>query len=307
MTEVLDRHAAPSETAPGPRTPATPWRAHPTGRLRLRFGLRGGRTVAVEEFHAGALRVLRAHYPDATGQPSYTVINPGGGYLGGDDYETVAVLDPGASALLTTQSATRIYRTPQGPAVAVQRFELGAGSRLEVVPDGVIAYRGATYRQDTVVHMAPDASLALADVLTHGWSPDGEPFSFDEVSVTARVSVDGRLAVADNLLLRPALGGAGPLMLAGHSHVASLLVVDPRAHDGAVAALRALVAETVAATGAGPAAGQALVGISALAVPGFALRALTGSTQDAEAILHAVLNWMRREWHGQPPLGLRKL
>lgn len=296
---------------PAERTTAGP---RPTGQLRLGLERRAGRTVAARQFHEGALRVLRALYPDGTGQPMLTVVNPGGGYLGGDTYATDVALGPGASALLTTQSATKVYRTPQGPASAVQRLTLGPGARLESVPDPLIAYRGAAYRQETQVEMAPDASLALADVMTHGWSPDGEAFRFDEVSLRTRVAVGGRLAVADNLVVRPADGGTARLMLAGRSHLGSLLVVDPRADDAAVAALRSHLGIDAAAdtrpaheADRSPRAASApLAGITRLAVPGFALRVLADSTQAAEAVLHSALDWMRSAWHGQGPIDTRK-
>lgn len=276
--------------------------ARPTGELRLRIARRGERSVAVGQFHAGSLRVLRAHYDGGAGQPWFTVVNPGGGYLGGDAYAIDVAVEEGASALLTTQSATKVYRTPQGSARATQTFELGPGARLESVPDPLIAYRGACYRQDTLADVAPDASLALAEVVTHGWSPDGAPFRFDEVSLVTRVRVGGRLAVVDNLRICPGEGGAGQLMLGGRSHVGSLLVVDPRAGDSAVVALRSLLAERFPAPPQGP-----LVGVTRLAVPGFALRLLADSTEDADAVIRAVLDWMRAAWHGQGPLVLRKL
>ncbi|KHL01082.1 hypothetical protein LK10_17705 [Sinomonas humi] len=281
-----------------------------TGELRLRVARRGSRSTAVGQFTSGSLRVLRAHYPDSSGQPSFTFVNPGGGYLGGDSYATRVEVEEGASVLLTTQSATKVYRTPQGPVRAVQHLHLGPGARLESVPDPLIAYREARYHQDTHVEMAPDASLALAEIVTQGWSPDRKPFRFEEVSLVTRVRVGGRFAVADNLLIQPSDGGTGPLMLGGRSHVASLLVVDPRADDGAVAAVRALLAERFESPGGRAAAHSSrepLVGVSRLAVPGFALRALADSTQSAEAVIHTVLNWMRASWHGQAPLDLRKL
>ena len=283
-----------------------------TGELRLRIARRGSRSAAVGQFTAGSLRVLRAHYPDASGQPSFTLVNPGGGYLGGDTYATRIEVAEGASVLLTTQSATKVYRTPQGPVRAVQHLHLGPGARLESVPDALIAYREARYHQDTHVEMAADASLALAEIVTQGWSPQGEPFRFEEVSLVTRVRVAGRLAVADNLLIRPDDGGTGPLMLDGRSHIASLLVVDPTADDGAVAALRALLAErfgspSQAAPSSRSSSRSPLIGVTRLEVPGFALRALADSTQSAAAVVHAVLNWMRANWHGQAPLNLRKL
>ncbi|MDP5225777.1 MULTISPECIES: urease accessory protein UreD [Arthrobacter] len=271
------------------------------GSLTLEVEERDGRSVVRRQAHSGALRALRPHYLDASGQVSVTAINPGGGYLGGDRYRLAAELGEKASLLLTTQSATKVYRTPQGPVHSAQEFTLADGARLESVPDGIIAYQGATYRQDTVVHLHPGASLALAETVTHGWSPDGTPFAFDEVSLRTEVHVDGRLVVLDNLLLRPDAEGLGALMLDGRSHLGTLLVVDSRADDDAVAALRS----TLGIVGEQP-AGAPLTGISRLAVPGFVLRTLADSTQAVEAVLFAALGWMRAEWHGQGSLDLRK-
>lgn len=284
-----------------------------TGELRLRLEARNGRSVVAGQFHAGALRMLRPLYPGglirSDGQTTagraeqvlVTAINPGGGYLGGDRYLLSAELGANTSLLLTTQSATKVYRTPQGPARSSQEFRLNAGARLESVPDSLIAYQAASYHQDTEVWMHPTASLALAETVTHGWAPDGTPFRFDEVSLRTRVHVGDRLAVSDNLLLRPDQGGTARLMLGGHSHLATLLVVDPRADDDAVRHLREELGILRP-----PASSGALLGITRLAVPGFVLRALTDSTQSAEAVLHGALDWMRREWHGQKPVELRK-
>ncbi len=318
VTEVF--HGASVATgAPG----AGP--AEPTGELCLQLEARNGRSVVAGQFHSGALRMLRPLHPrdgarpaaqrtaeqfEQTGQLGQlaqaeqvlvTAINPGGGYLGGDRYLLSAELGADTSLLLTTQSATKVYRTPQGPARSRQEFRLEAGARLESIPDALIAYQAASYHQDTEVWMHPTASLALAETVTHGWTPDGTPFRFDEVSLRTRVHVGGRLAVSDNLLLRPDQGGTARLMLGGHSHLATLLMVDPRANDDAVQRLREELGVLLP-----PASSGALQGITRLAVPGFVLRVLTGSTQSAEAVLHRALDWMRREWHGQPPVDLRK-
>ncbi|MEZ2371184.1 urease accessory protein UreD [Arthrobacter sp. RCC_34] len=318
---AVGSHGAPESGPVEPSgSPAEPL----TGEVRLRLEARNGRSVVAGQFHSGALRMLRPLYPgdqawspgqrtaeqgtaEQTGQLGQaeqvlvTAINPGGGYLGGDRYVLGAELGADTALLLTTQSATKVYRTPQGPARSSQEFRLEAGARLESVPDALIAYQAASYHQDTEVWMHPMASLALAETVTHGWAPDGTPFRFDEVSLRTRVHVGDRLAVSDNLLLRPDQGGTARLMLGGHSHLATLLVVDPRADDDAVQRLREELGVLLP-----PASSGALLGITRLAVPGFVLRALTGSTQSAEAVLHGALNWMRREWHGQSPVELRK-
>ena len=61
-------------------------------------------------------------------------------------------------------------------------FTLGinSGAALEYVPDQLILYRDADFRQRTVVNMHPQASLFLSDIITPGWSPDGCKFLYKQ-------------------------------------------------------------------------------------------------------------------------------
>ncbi|EMY33844.1 urease accessory protein UreD [Arthrobacter crystallopoietes BAB-32] len=278
--------------------PADP--QQPTGELRLTVGQRGGRGIATSQYHQGALRVIRPHYLDGTGQVAYTIVNPGGGYLGGDVYDVDIQVEDHARLLLTTQSATKIYRTPGDPAVQHTRFRLGPGASLEYVPDQLIAYRDATYRQDTVVELAADSSLVMCDVVTPGWSPDGQQFRYEEVRIRNDIYRDGRLLALDNLLIRPGDPDAplsGMLFLEDYSHLGSMLVVDPRVDADLVRELQDLLA---------PLDPGGQLGISLLNGPGFALRALSRSTDTLNTLLHAAIDLLRHRWFGQQPLNLRK-
>lgn len=272
--------------------------ARPTGELRLGVGRRGDRAIATRQYHRGALRVIRPHYLDDSGQVSYVIVNPGGGYLGGDRYALDVEVDADASLLLTTQSATKVYRTPGGHAQQDARIRLAAGAVLEYVPDQLIAYREASYRQRTVIEMDPTARLVLAEVVTPGWSPDGTPFRYDEVRLRTDVHVGGRLAVVDNLLLRPAVAPVDAMTFLGeHTHFGSLLVVDPRVDAALLHRLRALLEPL-------DPAGQ--VGMSLLNCPGFALRALSRSTGALNKVMATAISALRGEWSGQRALNLRK-
>jgi len=278
--------------------PAEP--QQPTGELRLTVGRRGGRGIATSQYHQGALRVIRPHYLDDSGQVAYTIVNPGGGYLGGDVYDVDIQVEEQARLLLTTQSATKIYRTPGDPAVQHTRFRLGPGASLEYVPDQLIAYRDATYRQDTVVELAADSSLVMCDVVTPGWSPDGQQFRYEEVRIRNDIYRDGRLLALDNLLIRPGHPDAplsSMLFLEDYSHLGSMLVVDPRVDDVLVRELQDML---------GPMDPGGQLGLSLLNGPGFALRALSRSTDTLNAMLHAAVDLLRHRWFGQQSLNLRK-
>ena len=131
----------------------------PTGELSLRIERRrdanggDGSSVATSQFHRGALRVLRPYYADDSGQATYTVINPGGAYFGGDTYQLTLDVADNAALRVTTQSATKVYKTPQGPAHQTMHITLGESARLDYVPDQLIVYENGSYRQDTTVDM----------------------------------------------------------------------------------------------------------------------------------------------------------
>ncbi len=280
-----------------------------TGSLVLRVAAHGGKSVVTGQRHSGALRLLRPLYLDASGQVAVTVVNPGGGILGGDRYALEASVEAGADLLLTTQSATKVYRTPEDHAESVQRFTLGAEARLESVPDSVIPYAGARFRQSTEVRMDPTASLAIAEITTPGWSPDGTAYAFDELTLTTRVRFTegasdagaGRLVLHDRLRFLPAIDApAARLLTQGFSHLATLVLIDPRCDAAAITALRGAVGALE------PPSGDTLVGATALAVPGVVVRALTRSTPAAQRILLSALDWARQHWRGQGRLDLRK-
>lgn len=269
------------------------------GTLALTVGVRGERCIATSQYHHGALRILRPHYLDDTSQVCYVVVNPGGGYVGGDEYEIDITVEQGARLLLTTQSATKVYRTPGTRAEQRTRIRLGPNASLESVPDPLIAYRGATYRQTTLIEMHGSASLVMAEIVTPGWSPDGTLFGYDEIRLRNEISVDGRLAVLDNLLIRP-LAGAMPIngmaFLEDHTHMGSLLVMDARVDD---ALLSELYEQLL------PLAEGCNLGMSLLD-GGLVIRALSRATEPLDAVIRAGIDFLRLRWYGQSRLNLRK-
>jgi urease accessory protein len=272
------------------------------GELRLQVGNRAGKAIATRQYHQGALRILRPHYLDDTAQVCYTIVNPGGGYLGGDNYGIEVSVDEGASLLLTTQSATKVYKTPGTFARQDLVVRLDAGAVLEYVPDQLIAYRGADYRQFTTVDMHRDSSLLFCEVLTPGWSPDGKLFRYDEVRLRTEVSVDGRLAVLDNLLVRPGSDSLDSLLfLQDYTHVGMLLAIDANIGSGDVERIRDLAYRTGKAQRT-----EVHLGISQVPGPGVAVRALSNSTEAINAVLMAVVDELRHHLRGQKRMDLRK-
>lgn len=271
------------------------------------IGERNGRSVATGQFHQGALRVLRPHYLDDSGQVCFVVVNPGGAYLGADLYLLDVKVEAGADLLLTTQSATKVYRTPGSFAEQRMTVNLGENARLELLPDQLIAYREACYRQNTHITMTPTSSLVMAEVVTPGWSPDGASFRYEELRLRTEIRVDGgdgqpglELLALDNVLIRPPSADvAGLGFMEGYSHLGSLLVVDPRVDQALADDLHQLTAGHD--VHAGISLARAVSGTA-----GLALRALSNSTGELNRMLGACTAHLRNRWYGQQPLNLRK-
>ncbi|MET3903454.1 urease accessory protein UreD [Paenarthrobacter sp. 4246] len=274
------------------------------GRLELGVGVRGGKSVAVRQFHEGALRVLRPHYLDQSGQVCYVMVNPGGAYLGADLFVVEVEVDAGAELLLTTQSATKIYRTPGSFAEQRMQVRLGEGSRLELMPDQLIAYREASYRQNSRMSLHPTSSLVMAEVITPGWSPDGASFRFEEVRLRNEIWIESRdgpkLLALDNLLILPPVNDVtGMGFMEGFSHLGSLVVVDPRVDQGLADELDLISRDFDAHTGVSLTATIA-------GTAGLVLRSLSNSTEELNTLLGVCTGVLRERWYGQGPLNLRK-
>lgn len=274
------------------------------GELALRIEQRAGRSVAAHQYHRGALRILRPHYLDDSGQVCYVLVNPGGAYLGADLYVIDVEVGDGARLLLTTQSATKIYRTPGSCAEQRMTLRLGEGAQLELAPDQLIAYREASYRQNTHITVRPSSSLMMSEVITPGWSPDGSSFRYEELRLRTEIHVETgagtELLALDNLLIRPVLNDVtGMAFMEGFSHLGSLIVVDPRVDQALADELHAVAQGHEAYTGI------SLTG-SAAGTAGLIVRSLANSTEELARLLGACTGLLRHNWNGQDPLNLRK-
>ncbi len=297
-----------SDTLPQTQTGTALPRFHtlrePVGVLDLQVKTQDGRSVAGRRYHEGALRLMRAHYLDDSGQVYYTIINPGGAYFGGDDYHFKIQIEENASLLLTGQSATKVYKTPDDYSLQDFEVELGPGAVFEYIPDQLIAYEDATYAQHMNVQMDPTASLLTAEIVTPGWAPDGSLFKFDEVRMRTAVQVGGELALVDNLLVRPGDGSFTDdslLFLEDQTHFATLIAVDQHIDGDLVKEIRELMAEHQSTY-----KHKVLDAITLTDGPGLAVRAIGTYTEDLYSLIIMVANELRRRFRGQGPLELRK-
>lgn len=272
------------------------------GRLNLSVALAGGHSRPVRTESMGVLRLMKPLYLDDSGQVTYIVVNPGGAYFSEACGMDVEVL-PGANLLLASQGATRIYRTPRGPATQEAHFTVRSGARFEYVPEQLIAYRDADYRQVTTIKVDPGAQVFVEEVVTPGWDPDGTPFTYTGMLLRLEVRhVDGGLVCADNVRIVPGDIGAainGIAYMEGATHMATVLVLGRHVDNDYVDAVGELV----------DASGVARAGVTAGTRHGIKwamVRALGSSTDALKAMVLAVNEHDRSVTTGQECLNLRR-
>ncbi|WP_129657964.1 urease accessory protein UreD [Rothia uropygialis] len=279
----------------------------PAGRLRLGIDVRNGRSFAADQYHENALRVLKPLYLDSSGQVVYTMVNPGGAYFGSDVYEIDIEVKDDASLLLTTQSATKVYKTPQGPARQRMRISLGRGATLESVPDQLIVYREGKYLQDTVIDMHPQSSLLSCEIITPGWAPTGASFAYKELRMRTEIRVrterGHRRVAVDQLRIKPGEGTAvsGVGFMEGHSHTGQLLVADRRLDERLYESLAEIMDASNTVSGMSRVGARRQDGLAC-----WAMRSLAHSTADIHNLHLAVANEVRSRLRNQGQMNLRK-
>ncbi len=284
---------ASSSSSP-PRAEAAASRVGRDGALGLRFERRADRTVVAACRYTLPLQVLA---PLALEGPAAVVsmLNPTGGLFGGDRLAIEAEAGAGAHALLTTPSASRVYRAPAEATVQTVALRLARGAVVEWVPDHTIPFAGSAFRQAIDCRVDDGATLVLLDAFAAGRVARDELWRFRLLESALTVRDDHGLVFHDRFVLG-AGEGAGLGGTEGHPYFATLLAVADRGLDAFARAAGEALAGAAGATG----------GVGALARRGVVVRCLAASAPALTGVCDALWAAARRELLGLPPLSLRK-
>lgn len=236
LAAVLPFPVKPDPPAPAP----APQRAHGRGRLTVRH--EAGVTRLVELFQEGSakLRLPRSR----TDALEAVMINSGGGMTGGDRFSWTVDVGDGASAVLTTQACEKVYRAEDGRAEVSARLTVGAGARLDWLPQETILFDRSALTRTIDADVALDGRLLLAESVVLGRRAMGETLTRALFHDRWRVRRDGRLIFADDLRLAgdiPALRVSTPL-LGGAGAFATLLLVSADA-EAVLSLVRAAIGD----------------------------------------------------------------
>ena len=221
----------------------------------------------------------------------------GGGLVDGDHIDLDVEVGPGAAAFMSTQAATKVYRSPRGTRAEL-RGRVAPDSLLIVAPDPVICFAGSRYRQVQRFHVADTGALVVIDCVVAGRCAAGERWAFSEYHSLIEVTLGDRLLVHDAVALREADGDLARRL--GRFDVLAVAVIAGRALRGETEML-------VAASSAQPVVRRAdqLMTASALGDDGGVLRLAGTSVEQVWRTLRELLRFIpgrlgddpwRRKW-----------
>ena len=145
------------------------------GSLDLVYAQQQGKTQVIHSQMKAPLKVQRPFYPE-DGVCHSVVLHTAGGIVGGDRNHLSFHLQPHAQALITTATASKIYRSNGLQAIQSMQMQVDAGACLEWLPQETIVFDGAIYRQDLHVELAPGAKWLGWEITRFGRTARGERF-----------------------------------------------------------------------------------------------------------------------------------
>ena len=181
------------------------------------------------------------------------LVNSSGGIASGDRLDSVIEAGPGASLTVTSQAAERVYRAePGGPPAEVRtRIEVGAGARVEWLPQETILFNAARLDRALHVTLAEDAVFVGLECLLLGRAAMGERVHSGSLRDLIHIERAGEPILHDPIRIEGAISEqlASRATTGGGVAIATLVLVAP---DAAMrlAALREALAGSGAEAGA---------------------------------------------------------
>lgn len=160
----------------------------------------GHLAVSAQRIDSGVTTLARQSFqaPFHLGKPYWDghalivqVVNPTAGILEGDRLASEVDVRAGASLLMTTPSATRVFTMRSGSAESIQRFEVGDGGWLEYWPEPLVPHKHSSFRQETHLTLERGAGVLFADFLLPGRIARGESWAWSRLVLEFELKVGG--------------------------------------------------------------------------------------------------------------------
>jgi urease accessory protein len=172
-----------------------------SGHLLLNAARRDDRTVLVSQSFRAPFHLSKPYWNEDHGTLVVQVVNPTAGILSGDKLVSEIDVGPGAALVVTTPSASRIFKMDaEGSAESRQAFRVAAGAWLEFSPEPLVPHRGSRFRQITTLDVAAGGSAFFVDQLQPGRvAHNGEAWLWERLVLELTVRRAGELILRERL------------------------------------------------------------------------------------------------------------
>lgn len=216
----------------------------------------------------------------------------GGGLVGGDALRLQISIAAGATAFVSSQASTKVYRS-HDHCSSLLDATVASGGHLVLWPDPVVCYAGSTFRQVQRVALAADAALVLVDTMTSGRRASGERWQFVEYANRLSVSYDGRSVLFDATRLSASDGDLGARM--GRFDVlSSVTIIGARFQTEARAIVASVAAQPIERRADG------LISASPIGDVGCLLRVVGQSIEQVGGVIRRYLCFLPRALGDDP-------
>jgi len=209
-----------------------------TGHVALGVAASAGIARRTRVHEDGSLRV---RFPNApTDMLEAVIVNTGGGMAGGDRFTIDIALDEGASLVVGTAAAEKIYRSTGADAEMNVKFAVGAGARLAWLPQETILFDRARLSRRIDIDLADSASLLMAEAVVFGRAAMGEAMAQGLFADRWRVRHAGKLIFADSARLDGGITAKLATLACAAGGIAIATVLVAPGDDATTSAVRAL-------------------------------------------------------------------
>lgn len=215
----------------------------------------------------------------------------------GDSYHTEVVVREAARLAITTQASTKVYKSLRFGVKQSVDYVLENDSELFVKQDSLILYKEADFTQYINVHLSLSATFYYTDIITPGWSEDGQPFQYKRFVSKMKIFMNDSLEVFDHLLLQPSNQLEKFMHLEGFTHIGTMFFIHQQISQYFIDELRTKLVSYEK---------QIRLGISMLNVKGMSLRILANSTHLIEKVFSECESFISKYLYDREKMEWRK-
>ncbi|HMH20126.1 MAG TPA: urease accessory protein UreD [Puia sp.] len=203
-------------------------------KVHIQAGLRDGISFLRRVYYTPPFKVADITEDRKGGPLQLMLMCSSPGILDEDEYEMKLELEEACSLQLHTQSYQRLFDMKKGASQTME-IRVGKGASFCYLPHPCVPHANSIYTGRNRIFLSEGSGLIWGEVLTCGRKLSGESFQYSRYQSMTEVFIKGRLALRDNICLRPSITDIhGIGQLEGFTHQGSLLFLreGPDPHKG---------------------------------------------------------------------------